>query len=182
MILDVIIILILLWAVYSGFRKGIVPQVGALVGLVLGVFLSYYLGSAVNSLMNITNPAGKIVSYIVIAGVILFLAVITARFISDAIGAIGLRWLDQAGGAILSLAKYLLLVSVLLTIFHWANDGEKFIGADKLTNSKLYYPVRNLSSYIFPFVNKAEDQIKKWEEMDKNARDGETAPQESNGN
>ncbi len=164
--IDIVIILPLLWALYSGWRNGIIIQVGVIAGLVVGIALTYFLGSSLLEWMNVTNPVGVAITYVAIAGTALILVVIVARTISGAFNAAGLGIVDQLGGALLSLLKVGLIVSVALCCFQWLNNKKEIVAEKTLDNSMLYRPMVKLTSYAFPFMELAKDKIDQWHRQD----------------
>lgn len=164
--LDVIIIVPLLWALYNGYRKGIIPQVGYIAGIAVGVLLAYYLGSAVTSWMNVNTTAGKVVIYIVVAGVALFGVLVAARMVSEAFRSAGLGIFDRIGGAVLGLVKVWLVICVALLAFQWLDRKNNILGDPTLDGSLLYYPVLNSADYLFPYMDRARDQIEEWDRQD----------------
>jgi uncharacterized membrane protein required for colicin V production len=131
-------------------------------GLAAGVALAWFIGTQVAAWLGVTNPVGKVVTYIVLAGAVLFVVVWVARLVSEAFSAAGLGVLDQAGGALLSLVKMVIVVSVLLCGFQWLNNHKQFVARETLDSSALYRPVMGVTSYAFPFVELAREKIDDW--------------------
>ena len=164
--IDIVIIVPLLWALYRGWRSGIFIQVGMIAGLIAGIALTYFIGTAVTSWLNVTNPVGKIVTYITLSGVVLFLVVWIARMISEAFSAAGLGVVDRAGGSLFSLLKMVIIVSVVMTGLQWANKKWEMIPEQTLDQSALFYPAVGLTSYAFPFLDLAREKIDEWHVQD----------------
>lgn len=164
--LDVIIIVPLLWALYNGYRKGIVSQVGYIVGIVVGVLLAYYLGDAVTSWMNVNSTAGKVVTYVAVAGVAIFGVILAARMISQAFRSAGLGVADRIGGALLGFVKVWLLICVALLGLQWLDRKHTLLDEPAMKGSLLYYPVLNSADYLFPYMDKAREQIGEWDRQD----------------
>ncbi|MDR2886232.1 MAG: CvpA family protein [Rikenellaceae bacterium] len=164
--IDIIIIIPMLWALYRGWRSGIFIQVGMIAGLIVGIVLACFIGTAVTSWLNVTNPVGKIVTNVALAGVALFCVVWIARTISEAFSSAGLGVVDQVGGAVFSLIKMVIIVSVVLCGFQWLNNKKTLLSEDTLEGSALYYPVMKVTSYAFPFMELAREKIDEWHEQD----------------
>lgn len=176
--IDIIIILPLLWALYSGWRNGMIQQVGMIAGLVVGIALAYFLGSSLLDWMNVTNPIGVAVTYIAIAGAALIVIVLVARTISGAFNAAGLGIVDRVGGALLSLVKMGIIVSVVLCCFQWLNNKKEIVSEQTLDHSLLYRPAVSLTSYAFPFMDLAREKIDQWHEQDDKRQDEKHIEQE----
>lgn len=173
-LLDIIIIIPLIWALYNGYRKGIISQVGGLVGLIVGVFAAYYLGEAAYKWLNVNSQAGKIVTFVVMAGVVLFVIVLAARMVSGVFKAVGIGWLDRIGGALLCALKIALVISIVLLGFEWLNDRKQMVKPETLSASLLYYPIMDMTSYAFPYVDKAKEKIEQWDRQSGQQTDEKT--------
>ena len=59
-ILDIIVLILLIWAIYNGFRDGIVVQLGGLAGLFIGIYLAFrYLDSKIPARPRSSNGGGN---------------------------------------------------------------------------------------------------------------------------
>ena len=116
MALDIMILLVLLFAVYRGWSKGLVSVILSIVFLVLAMYGAGLLGGWVGEALNI-SPAylSRIIGFMIAFAVLLFVG----HFIRDRIkpksGFIG--GIDKLAGAALGLVRGLLVLSIALVFF-----------------------------------------------------------------
>ncbi len=164
--LDIVIALPLLWGLWSGYRKGIFVQVGVLAGLAAGIFIAYFLGESAMKWFNVTGTAGTVVTYIALAGTVMLVVVLVARMVGGLFSSVGLGAFDKLFGALLSCLKVAIIVSLILCGFQWINDRKPVLDESTLNSSLLYNPVKKLTSYAFPYLDKAQEQIEEWNRKD----------------
>lgn len=116
MILDVILVLLILFAVFRGWNKGLVSVILSIVFLVLAMFGAGILGGYVGEALKISPDYLSKVAGFVIAFVVLL---IVGRMIRDKIkprsGVLG--GIDKLAGAALGLVRGLLVLSIALVLF-----------------------------------------------------------------
>ncbi len=126
-VLDIILLLIFIGSAWYGFRKGIIKQLGSLAAIVVAIIACRTLGQPVAEMLSGSNPdwqasavsratvsiiANALVYLVAYYGVILIAKVM--RMVSHAVL---LGPLDRITGAAFAVAKYFLLVSLLLNLY-----------------------------------------------------------------
>ena len=116
MTLDIIISLVLLFAIFRGWRKGLVSVILSLVFLVLALYGAGIFGSWVGDVLNIRPPyLSTIVGFMIAFGVLLFAGHMIRDRIKPKSGVLG--GIDKIAGASLGLLRGLLVLSVALVFF-----------------------------------------------------------------
>jgi len=117
--IDVVLLLVLAFAVLSGLRRGFMRQALGLLGFMLGVYAA---------LVYRTAPANALRGWIgssLLAEALVFVLVLAAVWAASEIlsgitmsilRSVGLSWLDQALGVLVSLAAGLFLCACLLLL------------------------------------------------------------------
>jgi len=118
MIIDIIFLILLLFAVIKGISRGFIVAVFSFFAIIIGVAAAMKLSYIVaNWLQGSFNTSGKwlpILSFIIVLlGVILLVRWI-ANLIQAAISIAMLGWLNKLGGIILYLFLYLFVYSIFL--------------------------------------------------------------------
>jgi len=114
--LDIIILIGLVLAAFSGFRTGLIKAVLTFVGLVVGVILAgnFYLPLS-ERLGFISNPAiAKVVAFAIILVLVLIVAAIIAAVLKWTAEAVLLGWLNRLGGAVFGLVFGAIIISAIL--------------------------------------------------------------------
>jgi membrane protein required for colicin V production len=118
MSIDIIIIVVLLIAVFKGVSKGLVVAVFSFLAIIIGIAAAVKLSAVVAGWLadntNINSAWMPVLSFtIVLAGVILLVRW-SARIVESAFDLAMLGWVNKLAGAVLYLALYAFLMSVIL--------------------------------------------------------------------
>lgn len=149
MYLDIFICVLLLWALFSGWKNGFIREafstIGIIVGLVLAGIAYLYWGE---NFLSVTGSETNMVLSIV-AFVLLWICVplffgLIANILTKAINFVMLGWANRVLGMVFSVVKFALLLSCVLNMMSRLNITDKAIVAD----SKLYAPTVGLLPFI----------------------------------
>lgn len=158
-IFDIIIGIILLWALYKGYKQGATIQLTGLVGILLGVYLAFKFSSKVSTWFNLDPSFGGIIAFICILIVTIIALALIGRLIKGLFKITGLSIVDHIFGALLSVLKLGLIIGALLCAFDSLNESQQIISTEKINNSVLYSPVKNTAKMIFPYIEFLKDQL-----------------------
>lgn len=146
--IDAILLLILLGALVVGWRKGLVRQTASLVSWAVGIAVCLFFGDQITQLFLAINPDAAqwplaSITVKVVALAIFFLFVtLTLRVLSyvtrKLIKAANLGCLDRAGGAVLFLFKWLMVLSIALNLLYAYNPNADTFGTCHALNNKPY--------------------------------------------
>lgn len=120
---DILIILLLIAGTALGWRRGFMAQIGAFVGVVLGIICCQIFAAELGAKFSASaDTPGSLLLANVMAYVIIFLACfllgkLVGRFIVGAARLLHLGALDRLAGAIFKIAEYLLCLSILLNLW-----------------------------------------------------------------
>ncbi|MBD5300916.1 MAG: CvpA family protein [Bacteroides sp.] len=146
--IDIILILIFILTAWLGFRKGLIVQLGSVAAIVVAIIACRMFGATVENLFFDCHPdwqTGSSLSRygvsILANGVIYLVAyyavILVAKFLHTATHAILLAPLDHIAGALFSVAKYGLLVSLLLNLYIVLFPSAKFLADSRLAGGKV---------------------------------------------
>ncbi|MFI3327794.1 MAG: CvpA family protein [Rikenellaceae bacterium] len=148
--IDIIIAIILIYAVITGFREGIIIQACSMVGIVAGIVLGLRYGTIAATLFGISNQYNYIWGFIIVLILAVIAINVAANLARRVIHFAGFGLLDAMLGVTLSLFKYLLILSLLFSAFDMVNSSFNIIPPQNLAKSTLYRPITNLSRWITP--------------------------------
>ena len=177
---DIIFLIILLYAAYKGFSKGIVIQAASLIALLLGIYgaikFSGITADYLTEYLEIKTQYLSLIAFaITFVGIVIIVHLI-ARIIDKFFRAIALGFVNRAFGAVFSVIKVAFIISIVLVIINNANKKYAFLPEEKTEGSLLYKPLSNFAPYLFPYLNFEEikDNIKKKiePEMEQETRNG----------
>lgn len=107
-----------LYAVITGFMKGLLSQIGQIAGLIIGILASRAFTPSVLSMLISdadAEPASMfttVLCYILVYLVAYFSVVLLAKVLKLVVKAACLGILDRLGGALFKLAKWFLIISL----------------------------------------------------------------------
>jgi len=118
MILDLIVAVILVIAIFKGFRRGLIVGVfsflAIIIGLAAAIKLSVVVAEHLGKSVNISGRWLPIISFIVVFIVVVLLVRLGANLIQRTAETAMLGWVNRLGGMIFYVAMYVAVLSVLL--------------------------------------------------------------------
>jgi membrane protein required for colicin V production len=155
-IFDLVILIILAFFVFNGFRRGFLREIAGLVGVVIAFILavrfmndfsgiiSYYLG--------LSPRIAVIVTAVVIFVLVLVTFVVLAKIIQKLMEMATLGWVNRLFGSLFGLLKGVIIVSILALIISLVPGGQEFDKEQE--ESALFNPMRKAAPLIFNGVMK----------------------------
>ena len=145
---DIIIVLVLIWAIYKGFKRGPVVHAISLLILIAGIAIFGYMSEGIAEYIR-ERASVKMPNLHITIFAILFSATIwLSNFVGDKIekgaGSKPKGILNIALGILASVIKYLYLLSILLLFVSQTGLYSK-VGSKEKDNSKLYTTVKNIA-------------------------------------
>jgi membrane protein required for colicin V production len=158
-ILDIILLIFLLWAVYQGFKDGVVVQLAGLAGLFIGIYLAFRYSGTVAAWLHIDEKWATIAGFAIVLVLVFIAIAVIGRLLRGVCRFAGLAVLDKVGGIIVSVLKTGLILGLLLYGFGWLNDNQKWVKQEKLDRSVLYEPLIKVAETAFPYVDFVKDKL-----------------------
>jgi membrane protein required for colicin V production len=159
-ILDIILAIPLLWALYRGFRKGLIYMVASLAALVLGILGAMRFHPATAQLLDNwfdINPEHLNLVAFAVTFIGIVLVVHLAAFLADKlIKAVALSFVNRAAGMVFGLLVTGFVISIILMPIDAANKNRQFISPDTIQGSLLYRPLTNFAPTVFPYLKREE--------------------------
>jgi membrane protein required for colicin V production len=139
--IDVIILVVMLYALYKGWTTGLIVQLASLVGYVVGLTIAW---SCYGRLANYLSPhlgssgfgVSALAFLIIVIGVPIALGIV-ARIFTKAVDIMCLGWINRLLGAGVAFVKYTLFLGCILVVLHALH----IIGEEGKAKSALYEPV-----------------------------------------
>ena len=179
-VLDIIIGIPLIYAIYKGFTKGFIYEVATLVALILGVYgaihFSDFTAEVIQDTFKYESHYMEYISFIVTFIVIVIGINLIGRVMDKVVEAVALGFVNRLLGLAFGLLKGILILSIVVHLVNYVNDRFSFISEEKKKESLLYEPMTYISESIFDFFDsdfsstkeKIEDKIKKGTDSLKN--------------
>ena len=157
--IDLIVCLVLVLAVWNGWRQGFIVQICSLAGIVAGIWLAAHLGSEVGNWLGLDKEVAAAGGFVTVLVVVIIVVAVAARLVRKLFHFAGLGLLDIVLGIAVSVVKYLLILSVLFSAFDRLNVDYSLVGARTIEQSRSYKPILHLSESLLPFLEWVGDQV-----------------------
>lgn len=152
--IDIVIVIPLLWAIYKGFRKGLVIEIASLAALILGIYGGIHFSDAVadflQSKFNWNSDYMPLISFTITFLGIVILVHLVGKVVEKVVDLVALGIVNKIFGAAFGLIKVAFILSVIVIIFDSFDAKMHFIDQEKKDNSMLYKPLRSFSVAIIP--------------------------------
>ena len=158
--LDILLLVPLAWAVFKGFRNGLIKEVFSLLALILGIFITYKFSYFVEEKLDGMFAAHYIAFVITFFGVLIgvhFVGVLVDKVIKLVVP----NFLDRLFGICFGIAKWLFICSILLIMLKTIDTKQKIL-TPKLTENSLFYPyVEKSTHFIAHWAGKNDNNNEK---------------------
>jgi membrane protein required for colicin V production len=155
-ILDIIILVILCFFGYKGFKNGLVKELGSLIALVAGVFLalrfSEFVASTITKTSGFSSEYLPIISFAVIFIGVVILVLVFAKLLNQFMKLIKLQWLNKSAGTIFSILKTVIILGGLFFMICRFNERMQLFDAAITQKSFLFDKFIKVFEFIFPYV------------------------------
>ena len=162
-ILDIVIIAFFVWGAVSGFMKGFIKQLATLLGIIVGLLAAKALYSMVAEqyISKITESAtiAQILAFVLIWIGVPLLFTLFAEIFTRALEVISLGWLNRFLGAGLGALKFLILVSLLVSVFEFIDSDNRIVEKNIKDESVLYYPMKDFAGIFIPAAKGVTEQL-----------------------
>lgn len=157
--IDLIVCLVLVLAVWNGWRQGFVVQVFSLAGIVAGIWFAARYGAAVGQWLRLDDSIAAAGGFVVVLLAVLLLVAVAGRLVRKLFRFVGFGIPDIVLGIAVSVLKYLLLLSVLFSVFDTVNADYALVKRQTVAGSKTYGPVLHLSQHLLPFLERVGERV-----------------------
>ena len=162
--LDIVLGFLLLYAAYKGIKRGLFVELASLISLVVGVFVaikfSYLLVSVISGYVLWSVKYIQITAF----GLTFLLVIITIHTLAKVFTLIAnfayLGWINKLGGAVFSVLKTVLALSIIINLFQKININNILVKKESLDKSIFFNPIKDVSAFIYPSLNKLYNEVK----------------------
>lgn len=157
-LLDIILGGFLCYGMYRGFKNGFFIEFASLISLVLGIFMAIKFSAFTSGFLY--NQFGWTSRFVpIIAFALTFLIVvlgirIIAKIFTNLAAVAMLGWLNRIGGALFSVVKTILILSIVINLFTKININNVLVKKETIDKSLFFNPVLELSDYVYPGLAK----------------------------
>lgn len=172
--LDIIFLVPLLFALYRGFKKGMIHMVASLAALVLGIFgaikLRPVFASLLDSIFDISPDYMNVIAFSVAFVSIVLVVHLVAFVVEKLIKAVALNLVNRLLGMGIGLLVTAFVLSMILWPVNQVNAEKQIIRPERIEGSILYKPLSAFAPAVFPYLKKQDwkEFIPKNKEVEEN--------------
>jgi membrane protein required for colicin V production len=157
---DIIFLVPLLFALYRGFKKGLIHMIASLLALVLGIIgaikLRPFFAALLDGIFNISPDHVNVIAFAV-AFVTIVLVVPLAAFLMDKlIKAVALSFVNRLLGMVFGVVVTAFVISMILWPVNQINAERQIIKPEHIEGSLLYNPLSSIAPALFPYLKRQE--------------------------
>ena len=160
--LDIVIIVLVTLATFSGWRMGIIKAVATLVGMIAGVYLAsvYHTqaADAVGAFME-NETLATVLGYALIFVIIMMAAFAAGTVLKKMLSLVLLGWVDTLAGAG---AGFLVAVGILLALLVPLHDSERLSIGETIQNSSLASAITSAAPQVESILPGGFDDLTKF--------------------
>lgn len=155
-ILDIILLVCFIPAIFQGIRKGFIAQAVSIISIVLGIWASARFANIVSSwiaqYITASEQVLKVVAFALILVLVFLVLAALGKMLEGMFKLVMLGWLNKLLGVIFALLKTGLIVGLVIIAFSSLNDNFRFVQESVLNESVLYPPLKKLAFEVFPYL------------------------------
>lgn len=156
-ILDILLGIPLLWAIYKGFTKGLIIEVATLLALVLGIYgalhFSEFTADFIRHRLDYDSKYMGYISFIVTFLVIVIGINLLGRLMDKLVEAVALGLVNRLFGVVFAVTKAVLILSIVVNLVDRLDQRFDFISEKKKEESFLYQPMNKVAGMIYDFFD-----------------------------
>lgn len=157
--IDIIISILLLLAVYKGFKNGLIKEIISLISLVAGIYIavnfSFYIEKYLSKSLSKYDEFVSIISFLLVFLIVFISLKLAGVIMSKLASSMQLGLLNKSLGLFFGLSKALLIISIVLfEISHLSETFGNILPKKQVENSVLYKPIYNITPTLSPIAKK----------------------------
>lgn len=162
--IDIVLLIIILWFAYKGFKNGLVVELTAFIALILAVWAALKYGNILSSLLedrfSMQGSYVPFLGFIITFIIILLIVNLIGNVITRALQIAQLGILNRLLGLLFGILKISILLSLVVNGLHRLNEITEFINKETINDSYLYQPLNGFAKKIYKFSNEHFDEVK----------------------
>ena len=155
-IIDAIILICLIPAIFQGFRKGFISQAISIVSIIAGIWASARFADIVTEwvaqYITASEQILKIVAFAIILTAVFFLLGLLGRLLESVLNFVLLGWVNKLLGVAFSLIKAFLILGLIALSINSLCTSFEITPSEAFQTSTLYPVISDMADNVFPFI------------------------------
>lgn len=154
-IIDILVGIVLVLCVWSGWRSGILVQLSGIVGIVAGAWVAYRFSHAIGRWLDLEEMPSEALFVIVLVGVMVCV-ILLCHLITKLLKAGGLAGPLRVFGAVFAVAKGILLMGLAVVALEaampWLSKNNQASLGKTLREARSYSILKGVGRFVFPYI------------------------------
>lgn len=155
---DILTLIVVVWMVIEGLRKGLVKQVLSLVGILLGIVLAIAYGEDLALKFGIEAKYAAVAGFLIIFVITLVVAFLISFVLSKSLSTVGLGWVNRLLGVFFALLKGLSVLGMLYAAIFTLNAMFKIVEPQSFDKSISFNVVRKVAEPLLNYWDVAKQK------------------------
>ena len=157
--IDLIVIVVLLYAFLKGFSNGLVNELASFLGLLMGAIISYSfsddLSKIIDDYVDIDGQILNILSFILLFILTSLLFTIAGKYMTKLIKYISLGTINRLLGGIFSSLKFLIIIVSISMVINYFSEllAIEIIPSDQINKSTVYPILISIGDLLLEVLN-----------------------------
>lgn len=156
-LLDIILIIILAFFGYHGYRKGLIIEVTSLAAFILGLFFAFYFSDVTAGILKqyftIQEKYMAAIAFIVTFIAVLFIVLLVGKILEKFIDILLLGFVNKLAGGVFGILKGALFLSIIIFVFNYFDPNHSFINQKAKDESVLYEPIESIAPALYSWLH-----------------------------
>lgn len=154
--LDIIILAIVSWSLFRGFKNGLFIEIASVAALILGIWgsirFSGFTETRLVEYFDLQTQHLGLIAFIVTFIVIVVLVHFLANALDKLLKAVALGFVVRILGMVFAVLKAVLIMSIALVVLSSIDRNSKLITTEQKQESILYNTVADFAPMLFPII------------------------------
>lgn len=147
-VLDIILAIPLCYFIYKGWRRGLIFELAALVGIIVGCWAAIHFSSWVANLLHLEGEGALLIAFFITFVGVVVGSYFLGKAVEGFIKMVKADALNRILGALIGMAKCLCILSILLNFILLIDYNHDIITPKIQQESKLYKPTYNIGNRL----------------------------------
>ena len=175
-IIDIILGVILLFAFYTGLKKGLFVTLASLIGLIAGVYgaiyFSHIAGAYLSNAFNWGEQATNLAAFAITFLAIVFVVSLAGKLLTKVADFAALGLINKLAGGVFNALKFAFIVSVIFMFINASTSvSGLLISEEKKEASKLYEPIASIAPILLPNLLAEVENYRKDDEVNESTEE-----------
>lgn len=154
--IDILLGAFLAYGFYKGFRNGLFVELSALVsfliGLLLAIKFSSWVGIKINEILHYDSKNIKIIAFVLTFVLVVVGIYFLAKILTQIANWSNLGIANNLAGGAVRIIKTTLILSVMIHMFNKLNFNNTFVSKNTLNESLFFNPIQEVSQKVTPSI------------------------------